>query len=180
VTVDTISTARLDLELLGAATLRALLSGDREGASRLLGRALPAEFPCSPDDQFLRIQLERIETLPAGRNWCVRAIVHRAEGDVIGHAGFHGPPELVGRAEIGYTVFTEHRGEGYATEAARALTLWAYTHGQRRVFASISPANPASTAVVRKLGFRQTGIQIDEVDGEELVFERAFDGALAE
>jgi [ribosomal protein S5]-alanine N-acetyltransferase len=39
--------------------------------------------------------------------------------------------------------------------------------------ASVSPRNPASLALVRSLGFRQVGKQIDEVDGLELVFERA-------
>ena len=38
--------------------------------------------------------------------------------------------------------------------------------------ASVSPRNAASLALVRSLGFRQVGEQIDEVDGLELVFER--------
>jgi RimJ/RimL family protein N-acetyltransferase len=39
------------------------------------------------------------------------------------------------------------------------------------VFASVAPANLASLAVVRKVGFVQTGVQMDEIDGQELVFE---------
>jgi RimJ/RimL family protein N-acetyltransferase len=35
----------------------------------------------------------------------------------------------------------------------------------------VSPGNAASLAVVEKLGFRQTGVQIDDIDGEEGVFE---------
>jgi RimJ/RimL family protein N-acetyltransferase len=37
----------------------------------------------------------------------------------------------------------------------------------------VSPDNLASLAVVEKLGFRQTGVQVDEIDGEEGVFELA-------
>jgi RimJ/RimL family protein N-acetyltransferase len=35
----------------------------------------------------------------------------------------------------------------------------------------LSPDNAPSLAVLEKLGFRQTGVQIDESDDEELVFE---------
>jgi RimJ/RimL family protein N-acetyltransferase len=35
----------------------------------------------------------------------------------------------------------------------------------------VAPSNPPSLAVVRKVGFVQTGVQMDEIDGEELVFE---------
>lgn len=42
-------------------------------------------------------------------------------------------------------------------------------HGFR---AAVSPANAPSLALVAKLGFARTGVQWDEIDGEELVFER--------
>jgi RimJ/RimL family protein N-acetyltransferase len=45
------------------------------------------------------------------------------------------------------------------------------------VIASVSPENAPSLAVIRKLGFEQTGEQWDEEDGLELVFERAADAA---
>ena len=41
----------------------------------------------------------------------------------------------------------------------------------QRFRASVSPGNVASLAVIGRLGFRQTGVQIDDVDGEELVFD---------
>jgi RimJ/RimL family protein N-acetyltransferase len=41
----------------------------------------------------------------------------------------------------------------------------------RNFRASVAPDNVASLAIIGRLGFRQTGIQIDDVDGEELVFE---------
>ena len=176
VTDGAIHTDRLDLLLLRADPLRALLAGDRDGASREQGLTLPPEFPCSPDDHFLTVQLQCAEGFPESRDWCVRAIVRRADGQVIGHAGFHGPPAAVGRAEIGYTVFAAYQGHGYATETARALVDWARCRGERTVFAAVSPANRPSLAVVHKLGFLQTGVQIDEIDGEELVFEIRLQG----
>lgn len=153
--------------------LTALAAGDREAASRLQALDLPAEFPAADgsDDFFLRVQLERMRAYPDQRAWCARAMVRLSDGVVVGHCGFHGPPRAVGRAEIGYTVFPAHRGRGLATEAATALVAWAWEQGERTVFASVAPSNPASLAVVRKVGFVQTGVQVDDVDGEELVFE---------
>ena len=48
---------------------------------------------------------------------------------------------------------------------------WAHEHGVDRFRASVSPGNVASLAIITGLGFRQTGVQIDDIDGEELVFE---------
>jgi RimJ/RimL family protein N-acetyltransferase len=90
----------------------------------------------------------------------------------VGHIGFHGPPDAGGRVEVGYTVLPERRRQGLATEACLALFAWARDeHGVARFRASVSPDNEPSLAVVQKLGFRQTGRQWDDVDGEELVFE---------
>ena len=167
-----IETRRLRLLLLDAEVLSALLDGDRVAASLALGVTLPPEFPAGHDDGFLRVQLRRLLQLPRRRAWGARAIVRRQDGAVAGHCGFHGPPELVGRAEIGYTVFVPFRHRGYATEAAEALVQWAARQGERTVFASVAPTNLRSLAVVRRLGFEQVGEQVDPEDGLELVFRR--------
>jgi ribosomal-protein-alanine N-acetyltransferase len=61
---------------------------------------------------------------------------------------------------------------GVATEAISALFDWAAReHGVTRFRASIAPDNVASLAVVAHFGFRQSGVQIDDLDGEELVFD---------
>src|SRR5205807_2373816 len=79
-------------------------------AERVLGRILPDEFPNRYElDGFLPIQLDRMEQSPRRRGWMARLMVSDELG-VVGHGGFHGPPELIGRAEIGYTVFEPFRG----------------------------------------------------------------------
>jgi RimJ/RimL family protein N-acetyltransferase len=168
-----ILTGRLRLEPLQPATLEALISRDKDKAERAQGRALPDAFVEPADDFFLKVQLSRMTSRPSGRGWCARAIVREEDGAVIGHCGFHGPPEDVGRAEIGYTILQPYRRQGFAVEAAQGLVDWARTQGETVVFASMSPDNLASLAVVEKLGFRQTGVQVDEIDGEEGVFELA-------
>ena len=58
-----------------------------------------------------------------------------------------------------------------ATEAVRALFDWARAQGVDRFRASVAPDNVGSLAIIARLGFRQIGVQIDDIDGEELVFE---------
>jgi RimJ/RimL family protein N-acetyltransferase len=167
--VAPIRTARLELVPIEPNLIRHLIAGERMEAERIAGAPLPAEFP--NDDElagFLPIQLRRIESAPDRRQWMARLM--RTKEKIVGHCGFHGPPEIVGRAEIGYTVFTAYRRHGYATEAARALVDWAFEQGEPRVFASISPDNAPSLALVTRLGFTQVGTQEDEIDGLELVF----------
>jgi RimJ/RimL family protein N-acetyltransferase len=166
-----IITRRLRLEAIKPETLAALLAGDVPAAESSQGKRLSTDFLETVDDFFLQIQLDRMVANAGGREWCARLIVRDDDGDVIGHCGFHGPPEDIGRAEIGYSVLPAFRRQGYAVEAAQGLIDFARAKGRTTVFACVAPSNEASLAVVGRLGFRQTGLQIDEIDGEELVFE---------
>jgi RimJ/RimL family protein N-acetyltransferase len=90
---------------------------------------------------------------------------------VVGTAGFHGPPDEDGRVELGYGVEPAHRRRGLATEVVAALLEWARGQGVSRFRATIAPTNIPSLAIVRAFGFREVGVFVDAVDGEELVFE---------
>ena len=58
--------------------------------------------------------------------------------------------------EIGYVFNPDHRGNGYATEAANALLRLGFeTLGLRRIIARVDARNTASAAVLRRLGMRQ-------------------------
>ena len=169
--VTPLLTPNLRLDAIRPETVEALLTGDASQASVEQGVELTEEFLESVDDFFLRVQLSRMTANPAGQEWCARTMVRVSDGTVVGHCGFHGPPEDVGRAEIGYTVLKPFRGMGFATEAASALVAFARERGVRTVFATAAPANLPSLRVLAKLGFVQTGTEVDEIDGEELVFE---------
>jgi RimJ/RimL family protein N-acetyltransferase len=163
---------------MAPAFLHTLLGGRRREAVALIDAEIPDDWPDPHDERFLRLRLDQMRRDAATREWLVRAIVlpepHR---EMIGHAGFHGPPgvngpQKAGAVEIGYTVFPAFRGRGYATETAEALMDWAKSEREIRHFiASVSPDNDPSLAVMRKLGFVQTGQQWDDEDGLELVFE---------
>ena len=96
---------------------------------------------------------------------------------MVGFVNFHGAPGVNdiargGALELGWTVFPGHRGEGYATETARALMRWARRcFGVRDFVSSTTPDNAASLRVHEKLGFRRTG---QVVEGE-LIFELVLD-----
>jgi RimJ/RimL family protein N-acetyltransferase len=63
----------------------------------------------------------------------------------------------VGAAELVYWIAPAQWGQGYATEAARALLSLARTLGHRAIAALHFIDNPRSGRVLEKLGFRPTG-----------------------
>ena len=99
------------------------------------------------------------------------AIVHGDTGRSIGTCGFTGPP-ADGVVEIAYGIDPEHQGRGYATEAAEALTNFAFAQNVRTVRAHTLPEVNASTHVLTKCGFRQIGDCLDPEDGPVWRWER--------
>ncbi|WP_406444234.1 GNAT family N-acetyltransferase [Streptomyces sp. NBC_01613] len=86
----------------------------------------------------------------------VFALVRREDGRAVGGMGFHGVPDEEGRTEIGYDLVESARGNGYATEALRALSQWALARDDvRTIFATIDRDNLPSQAVVTRAGFRK-------------------------
>jgi [ribosomal protein S5]-alanine N-acetyltransferase len=157
---------------LAPAAMAALVLGDRAAASAAAGVELP-EFFASEDCTWLwRLRLDQLADDPARAPWVARAAVDRGTGRVVGHAGFHGPPDATGMAEMGYAVDPLHRRRGYARAMVRELLRWAQDEQLATVRATISPHNVASLATIAGLGFVLVGRQDDEIDGLELVFER--------
>ncbi|MDO5502374.1 MAG: GNAT family protein [Actinomycetia bacterium] len=75
-------------------------------------------------------------------------------GDLYVGLDEHSSPPEHGVAEIGFTVRTEHQGQGYAFEAATALIDDLIERlGCHRIVAQLSPANAASTRLLERLGF---------------------------
>jgi ribosomal-protein-alanine N-acetyltransferase len=173
VTVPTIHADRLDLVAMSPAFLDAVLSGRRADAETIAGLKLPGSWPDERDRRLLRLRRDQMRRDPGCHEWLIRAMVLPDEGHaMIGHIGFHGPPQTVGRAELGYSVVPARRRRGYAIEGARTLMDWAANeHGVTSFFVSIAPDNVASLALAARLGFVQVGEQIDEEDGLEYVFQ---------
>ncbi len=172
--VPPMRTARFELLSMSLPFMRQLLARDIEAAAREIGASVPSDLPDRLDN-FLQFRIADLTEDASAQPWLGRAIV-LTEPDgtrrIIGSAGFHSPPDADGRVEVGYRVEPEYRRQGVATEVVRALFDWAAReHGVTRFRAAVAPDNVASLAIVGRLGFRQTGVQIDDMDGEELVFE---------
>ncbi len=76
----------------------------------------------------------------------------RDTGDTVGLVGLNAGP-LFPETELGWLLYPDHEGHGFATEAASALRTWAF--GALTVNSLVSyvdPANTASSAVAARLG----------------------------
>ncbi|WP_330334078.1 GNAT family N-acetyltransferase [Streptomyces sp. NBC_00536] len=90
--------------------------------------------------------------------WGAYAIVRAADATAVGGIGFHAAPDGDGNAEIGYDLVPSARGNGYATEAVRALAAWALAQpGLTTLHATVDDDNLASHAVVGRAGFTKSG-----------------------
>ena len=85
------------------------------------------------------------------------AVVEQRSGEVIGYCGLFYSPDVGGQpeVEIGYRLARSAWGQGYATEAARAVRDFAFnTLGIKRLIAMIDPSNLASIRVAEKIGMQ--------------------------
>lgn len=114
----------------------------------------------------------KLEADPRIENWLVNAVV-RTDQVVVGHAGFHGPPDESGTVEIGYTTLEEHRGHGVAKAAVGLLVDRSVgEHEVRTIRANVAQVNTASQAVLAPHGFVLIGEAPERNEGTELIFER--------
>jgi RimJ/RimL family protein N-acetyltransferase len=148
-------------------------------------------WPDETDRDHLRLWHDRSAAADSNIAWGARAAVD-ADLHMVGHAGFHLPPrplakalehptfvgrrepDVDGAVEIGYTMFPNQRGRGYATEAVTALIDWAaQTSEVRVVLATILRGNDASVRVLERVGgFVEIGTCRDDDGAVEVVYRR--------
>jgi len=77
---------------------------------------------------------------------------------LIGSCGIRKPQAHSHQAELGYEIDPLYWGQGYATEAARAMVSFAFRElGLHRIWASCLLENSASARVLEKLGMTREG-----------------------
>lgn len=82
------------------------------------------------------------------------AVERKVDGRVIGLAGLIRRDHRQG--EVGWALAADYRGQGYATEAARALMDYGFSAlGLHRIHADTNSDNRASRRVMERLGMRQ-------------------------
>ena len=186
VLAPTISTARLRLVAM-TPELLAVMRGDAHGPRPF---AWPEWWPDDADRTHLCVWHDRAVASELNVQWGARALVDNRR-QMVGHAGFHLPPQPLDRAladptfvgardpvgggvvEVGYTIFPDARGRGYATEAVTALIDRAGATGEvGAVLAAIAEHNDASVRVLNRVGgFRKIGTCRAD-DAIEVVYRR--------
>ena len=144
-----------------------------------------ASYLCSgelPDDwlsqwRLMAMRLKDLHQDPAYLRWSLRAIIWRETGEMIGHIGFHTPPDPDYLAtlgtdgiEIGYEIYPNWRRQGLGREALQRLLQFAQEQGVQRFILSIAPDNQPSLALARSLNFVELGQQVDGEEGLELLY----------
>lgn len=154
---EVIHTERLDLLPLSLDFCEAILVGERERASAVLGHEIGA-WPEGGELAFaFPAYASNLRRDPSLLGWQGRAVVVRETGQVAGSVNLKGRPRN-GRAEVGYGLIEACRGRGYALEAARALVGRAFRDpATAEVVAVIDPDNARSIRVAESLGMRRTG-----------------------
>lgn len=103
--------------------------------------------------QLIERQAERFE-IGTGIRW---GIARRQDNVVIGTCGFHLSQDPH-RAEIGYDLARPFWGQGFMTEALRAVLAYGFESlGLNRVEALVMPGNEASRRLLARLGFVAEG-----------------------
>src|SRR5688572_9674545 len=86
------------------------------------------------DRDPIEFTIRRYQHFPDEALWWLYYFVLKGAPDraevAIGCGGFKGPPSMDGTVEIGYSVVTQHRRQGLAAEAVRALVDHAFAHDE--------------------------------------------------
>jgi [ribosomal protein S5]-alanine N-acetyltransferase len=133
-------------------TLRPFRRADAKEFARLAGDWAVASMTSDIPHPFSETQA--MAWLKPARGEVRFAVVR--QGQLIGGAGFY--RRRSGAAELGFWLGQPWWGEGYATEAARAVIQYGLDHRQLPGFSSAHFVdNPASARVLAKLGFEPQG-----------------------
>jgi len=143
--------------------LRPLLPRDAESLHRLVNdwevtrtlAVVPFPYPRQLADDWIASTTRELE---AGTAYHLAITGQEEDHEIlVGVVGLH--VDRANRAgRIGYWVGRHFWGHGVATEAAGRLVRWGLANLEiDRISAAVATDNPASAAVLRRIGFRQVG-----------------------
>lgn len=170
--IEPIRTERLELHHVTPEEYE-LLAEDRADPRLWLDRGFTNPHRHLVDEPGpLPYRIPRARRQPETAPYLLRLAVLAGQRVVIGSAGFHDLPDDRGMIEIGFGMEPAFRNLGYGTEVLHGMWQWVIEQpGVRVLRYTVSPDNDPSQHIVRSLGFTHTGVQIDDEDGPEDVFE---------
>jgi ribosomal-protein-alanine N-acetyltransferase len=170
-TDTTIHTDRLRLSVLDLSAVDALLSGDAEQLARLTGSRFPRAAAPPYMAEALPDVRDRLRVHPEEAPWWNWLIVREDTGEAVGAVALGGPPDSSGGVLVGYAVYPEHEGHGFATEAVRAMIGWAFRQPGVREVRALAPVwNTPALRVAENVGMRPVAANEDDDVGEVLVY----------
>jgi RimJ/RimL family protein N-acetyltransferase len=147
----------------GPTALRAWRDSDLDGLVTAcqdpeISRWTRVPYPYGPADARAFL-LQRYDWLHAGTG-APFAIVSAADRDhLLGSIGLMRFSWQHARAEVGYWLAKEARGQGHVTRAVRLITHWGFRHvGLRRIELQAATENPASQRVAERCGFTREAV----------------------
>ena len=106
----------------------------------------------SPDDLRSRIRQQQSAITETG----IGLLTIRIDDAFVGYCGLIIGHSTLDEPELAYELLRAHQGNGYATEAARAIVNVAAETGRSRLWATVRPWNQPSLHVLDKLRFERT------------------------
>jgi [ribosomal protein S5]-alanine N-acetyltransferase len=148
-----IETERLRLIACTKEITEAVLTSD-EAIKNLLKINIPAKWTEFGEPAF-RFTLQRLTVVPGEFMWWSYLPIYKAENILVGSCGFKGAPKN-GMVEIGYEVAESYRNKGLATEFAKALIDFAFSHKEvTMVQAHTLAEENASCVVLQRCGMKK-------------------------
>jgi RimJ/RimL family protein N-acetyltransferase len=159
-----IETINLQLVPCDATHFETLLRNKKE-LEPMLDVTVPDDWPTFPES--MPHGYEILKSDPASLNWGFYFFIHTGDHVLIGEGGFKGKPDEEGVVEIGYALVPEYRRRGFATEAARGLTDYAFLHPEVTIVQAHTLIDgTASINVLKKLGMKFISTAQDPDEGE--------------
>ncbi len=109
--------------------------------------------------QQMADKVKKVQAAQSQGSALMVAVVLLKTKQTIGHISLFNIHEVSGRAEVGYLLHKDHWQKGFMSEALKSFIVVCFNSlGLRRLEADIDPANAASTALIRRMGFVQEGL----------------------
>lgn len=138
------------LTLTDAATVQKL-AGEKTVASTTL--SIPHPYPYEAAESFIKATHDKYE-----KNFGASfALTLNETNELIGCMGLHIVQDY-NRAELAYWTGQPYWQQGYATEAAKRILEYGFDELElNRIYAAAMTKNPASSAVMKKIGMKYEG-----------------------
>ena len=167
-----VRTDRLALAPLILDQVDALIAGDGDRLRTLTGVLFPR--PAAPPpymaDPLPEVR-ERLRARPEEAPWWSWLVYEWETARAVGVVAFGGPPDDAGAVLIGYAMYAQFEGHGYATEAVRAMVGWAFRQPGVKLVRTLAPVwNTPALRVAENVGMRPIAADEDDDVGEVLVY----------